>query len=80
MSEQGRYGTLKPRTIYTNVNGSKYKCLHSAPGDSIKGVVPRADMVQIQTGWRFTAVGTRVHTDGRISWDWSTGGRYPGEI
>ena len=52
--------------VYTNKNGSQYRCL-SADGFN-------AEMMNTESKWRFKALGCQMYDDGKIEWNWSIGG------
>ena len=61
-----------------SVNGyiSRFKCLEVYE-DSYWGCVTyMARMVNVASGWTFTAVGTRMYEDGTIEWDYSKDGYF----
>lgn len=62
--------TLNPRIVYENEGGGFYRCLSSDP------TVDIAIMQNIKSGWMFVAHGIGIYIDGRIDWDYSTGGRF----
>lgn len=35
-----------------------------------------AEMINVKSGWAFTAHGTNLYPDGSIDWDFSTNGRF----
>ncbi len=57
-------------TVYRNLNGGYYRCLRAGEGSS------SATMINVKSGWQFTAHGLRRYCDGCIEWDGSTGGRF----
>lgn len=74
MNTKDYYKTRKPfrpefRVIYENEGGGHFECLSKAP-ERI------AIMRNIKSGWTFTAVGIGIYEDGKIDWDYSTGGTF----
>lgn len=61
----------EPGKIYTNDNGAKYYCEKLQYGSLFN-----AWMVNVASGWTFLAHGVGIYPDGRIDWDYSTGGRF----
>ena len=58
--------------IYTNRNGSQYRCT-----DRVKGIRPCetiAYFTRLSDGWSLTAHGPQIYDDGTIEWNYSTGG------
>jgi hypothetical protein len=55
--------------IYQNVGGGKFICLES--NDFCDAV-----MQNIASKWTFTAKVCRIYSDGKIDWDYSTGGYF----
>lgn len=62
--------TLNPGIVYENEGGGFFRCLRSDP------TVDAAIMKNIKSGWTFMAHGIGIYIDGRIDWDYSTGGRF----
>ena len=62
--------SLKPGQIYENEGGGTFRCLKE---DYLSDV---AIMQNIKSGWTFMAHGVGIYIDGRIDWDYSTGGRF----
>lgn len=60
--------------IYKNDNGSKYKCLSVDPD------ADTAVMINVESGWMFTAHGLGQYRDGSIDWMFSAGGRFEYDI
>ena len=61
--------------IYTNRNGSQYRCT-----DRVTGIRPcetRAYFTRLSDGWSLTAHGPQIYDDGTIEWNYSTGGYWP---
>lgn len=56
--------------VYENQSGGIFRCL-KAPRYSNGHV---ATMQNIASGWTFQAHGVGIYADGRIDWDYSTGG------
>lgn len=57
--------------VYRNRNGWDYKCLRNVE----PGVV---ELERVSDGWTLLAHGICMYEDGRIEWDYSAGGRWPG--
>ena len=55
-------------TIYENHGGGTFKCL------SVSGY--NATFKNTKSGWTFFAHVCHKYADGRIDWDYSTGGRF----
>lgn len=53
--------------IYKNAGGGEFLCLESSLAPT---------MVNINSGWTFTAHVCARYEDGSIEWDYSTGGRF----
>ena len=62
--------TLNPGIVYENEGGGFFRCLRSDP------TVTAAIIQNIKSGWTFMAHGIGIYIDGRIDWDYSTGGRF----
>ena len=52
--------------VYENQGGGIFRCLKSGRD--------RSKMQNVRSGWTFQAHGVGVYADGRIDWDYSTGG------
>ena len=62
--------TPEPGRIYRIcISGSCYRCIGV---DEDRGTAT----MRSEDGWTFTAHGCGVYEDGRIDWDYSTGGRF----
>lgn len=61
---------VKPDQIYTNHNGSRYRCKTTYDDGA-------AIMERISDGWTLLAHGIYMYDDGTIEWDYSTGGNWP---
>lgn len=63
------YTTLIPRTTYEHTNTSQYLC---------KEVLNNYDAVleRVTDKWTLVAHGTRMTSDGKIHWNYSTGGHW----
>ena len=77
MKTRAYYNTRKPFrptpwTIYTNEGGGEYLCVPSW-GDCCD-LDPV--MMNVASGWRFTARGCGIYEDGCIDWDYSTSGDF----
>ena len=66
--KDGKYFRPTVNEIYTNKNGSQYRCL-SADGFD-------AEMIHTTSKWRFKALGCHMYDDGKIEWNWSIGGYF----
>ena len=53
---------------YQNEGGGFFVCINE------NGTNPT--MENIRSGWKFTANGTGIYEDGKIDWDYSTGGHF----
>lgn len=79
MTEEKRayYKTRKsftPRAgeTYENEAGGTFLCVSGR-----MGVGPAiATMRNLKSGWQFIAHGVGIYEDGKIDWDYSTGGRF----
>lgn len=63
--------------VYTNQNGNRYRCINvnehcGKPDNTLK-----AQFQRISDGWNLTAHGPQMGEDGRIEWNYSTGGYWP---
>lgn len=56
-------------TEYVNEGGGTYRCVGS-------GSSRASTMMNVKSGWMFTAHGIGIYEDGKIDWDYSTGGRF----
>ena len=64
------YVTLRAGAVYEHsTNGSRYRCLSSAGHD--------ARLERLGDGWTITAHGVRMSDEGKIHWNYSTGGHWP---
>lgn len=64
--------TPRSGEIYENEGGGQYLCVSGR-----MGVGPEiATMRNTKSGWQFIAHGIGIYEDGRIDWDYSTGGRF----
>ena len=62
---------------YTNKGGGTFLCkggIHETPYTVEKAYSAR--MVNVKSGWTFTAHGLIQYEDGTIEWDYSSGGRF----
>lgn len=61
-----------------SVNGviSRFKCMEVYEDNYGGCVTYSALMINIASGWRFIAVGTRMFEDGTIEWDYSRDGEF----
>lgn len=59
-------------TVYENQGGGVFRCL-KAQGYSNGHA---ATMQNVASGWTFQAHGIGIYEDGRIDWDYSTGGTF----
>ena len=71
------YSTRKPfipRTgeIYENEGGGRYLCVSGRMGAG----PALATMRNVKSGWQLIAHGVGIYEDGRIDWDYSTGGQF----
>lgn len=57
--------------IYENEGGGAFRCLY-------RNSKYEAVMRNIGSGWTFTAHGIGIYDDGKIDWDYSTGGHFTG--
>ena len=64
----------EPGAVYENAGGGRYLCEKLLHGSHFN-----AWMVNVKSGWSFLAHGVGRYPDGRIDWDYSTGGRF-GEV
>lgn len=66
-----RNAVLVEGRVYQNRGGGKFCCLASwgEPGGESKAVVRN-----VASGWRCLAHNVTMYADGRIEWDYSTGG------
>ena len=77
MATKAYYKTRKgftPRTgeTYENEGGGTFLCVSGR-----MGVGPEiAIMRNVKSGWEFIAHGIGVYEDGKIDWDYSTGGSF----
>lgn len=58
---------------YLNRNGNTYRCIQVMNAET-------AVFVRELDGWTLTAHRTRQYADGRIEWDHSTDGHWPGGV
>lgn len=70
------YKTRKPFTPksgewYENAGGGRYQCVCGR-----SGVGPFLASMRSAGGWRFVAHGIGIYEDGKIDWDFSTGGYF----
>ncbi|MBQ1576682.1 MAG: hypothetical protein IIZ83_06955 [Oscillospiraceae bacterium] len=61
----------EPGKIYENEGGGVFRCESLSGGNMFD-----AWMVNVRSGWYFLARGVRLYPDGRIDWNYSTGGRF----
>lgn len=62
-----------PERQYENAGGGIFKCLRSGGNGDMLGE-GNAIMQNILSGWTFQAHGCGIYEDGKIDWDYSTGG------
>ena len=55
---------------------SEFKCLRAYKYVFCGCTQYNAEMVNIRTGWTFTANGTGMYEDGTIDWDFSSNGHF----
>ena len=65
--------TPEPGKVYTlksdhSIITSMFRCLSSQAGTAV--------MQNVASGWTFKAHGVAQYDDGKIDWDFSTGGRW----
>ena len=59
---------------YRNQGGGEFRCIKAS------SVYHDAWMINVKSGWAFTAHGCRIYSDGSIEWDYSTGGHFEKEV
>lgn len=64
--------TPKTGEVYENQGGGTYRCLWGRTGAGCR----EAKMQNVKSGWTFIAHGCGIYEDGRIDWDYSTGGHF----
>ena len=70
--ENRQYFRPTVNEVYTNKNGSQYRCLSVKDGFN-------AEMIHTVSKWRFEAWGCQMFDNGTIEWDGSTGGYFDEE-
>ena len=61
----------EPGTVYENAGGGRFLC-----EKLLYGSLFNAWMVNVKSGWSFLAHGVGRYPDGKIDWDYSTGGTF----
>lgn len=69
MKKQRTKFTPQPGATYENEGGGSFRCLRSGPAGE-------AVMQNVKSLWTLNAHGCGVYEDGRIDWDYSTGGHF----
>jgi len=64
------YRSLEVGVTYELDAGGQYKCLSTEIG-------PDAILERVKDGYTLHAHGTRIEPDGKIRWDYSSGGHWP---
>ena len=64
---------LVPGMVYDNQGGGRYFCVDSWRNEFGKET---ARMVNVNSGWDMIACNTAIYEDGKIDWDYSTGGSF----
>lgn len=57
--------------VYENEGGGSFRCI-----DLFNFFYNDAVMRNVKSGWTFVAHGVGIYEDGRIDWDYSTGGYF----
>ena len=60
--------------VYTNLNGTTYRCISRK--NTSAAATMQNDRQSYGVRWTFTAHGVRIYADGRIDWEYSTGGDF----
>ena len=65
--------------IYSLKNGGEYRCIQVSDVDRVEQGECSAVLVRDKDGWTLTAHGLQKNANGKVEWDYSTGGHWSDE-